>query len=129
MISKSSVQHEASPPTGLQNNRPDTAALCVVKHEACSNGRRRSKQTGHSCRDRCYYSESVLTDPNDLHRALDATTDRAEDSPGGRLLEASCGSYQLLTITVHHRSGLEFGKTYLFKFALALSLMQQHQVK
>ncbi len=56
------LQHEMTPPTGLQNNRTDTAAVsCVVKHEACSNGRRISKQTGPSCRDRCSHSESGLT--------------------------------------------------------------------
>lgn len=84
MISKSSVQHEVTPPPGLQNNRTDTAAVfCVVKHEACSNGRRISKQTGPSCRDRCSHSESGLTGPNDLHTAPDTTTDRTEDPPGG----------------------------------------------
>lgn len=56
------LQHEVTPPTGLQNNQIDTAAVsCVVKHEACSNGHRISKQTRPSCRDRCSLSESGLT--------------------------------------------------------------------
>lgn len=80
MISKSSVQREVAPPTGLQNNRTDTAAVpWVVKHDACSNGRRISKQTGPRCRDRCSRSESGLTGPDDLHIAPDTTTDRAEE--------------------------------------------------
>lgn len=80
MISKSSVQHEVAPPTGLQNNQTDTAAVpWVAKHDACSNGRRISKQTGPCCRDRCSRSESGLTGPDDLHIAPDTTTDRAED--------------------------------------------------
>lgn len=55
------LQHEMTPPTGLQNNRIDTAAVpCVAKHEACSNGRRTSKQTRRSRRDRCSLSESGL---------------------------------------------------------------------
>lgn len=56
------LQHEMTPPTGLQNNQTGTAAVsCVVKHEACSNGHRISKQTRPSCRDRCTRSESGLT--------------------------------------------------------------------
>lgn len=81
-----------TPPTGLQNNRPGTAAAaadaCVVKHEASANGRRVSKQTGPGRRDRCSHSESGLARywPRVLHTAADTAADGSEDPPR----EADC---------------------------------------
>lgn len=61
ILFRKQLQHQ-TPPTGLHNSLIDTAAVsCVVKHEACSNGRRISKQTRPSCRDRCSHGESGLT--------------------------------------------------------------------
>lgn len=79
------LQHKMTPPTRLQNNRTDTAAVpCVLKHEARSNGRRISKQTGPGCRDRCSRSESGLNCNRSkalLHTAADTTTDRTRSIP------------------------------------------------
>lgn len=73
-------------------------ALCVVEHEACSNGRGTRKQTERSCGDRCRGSESALTHPNDLraeHQTWPQTGQRIPPEDGC-LLGTSCSSCWLL---------------------------------
>lgn len=83
------MQHEMTPPTGLQNNLIDAAAVsCVVKHEACSNGRRVSKQTGLGCKNRCGLSESGLSCNRPMHFTYSASYNHRQDRGSPRRLTA-----------------------------------------
>lgn len=122
------LQREVTPPPGLQNNQRDTAAVsCVLKHESCSNGHRKSKQTGPSCRDRCSHSESGITE-NWSKRFTYCSTRRNHRSDKGSPMRPTAGD------KLQRKSGTRFythntiwefvysqrleGKYNLFKYAL-----------